>query len=154
MVMADIVRLTGFLAALQKEFPSFGFELQRTWNGAAIAAVRERGSGSPHTLVTNDPDELRAALVTAATSEPAARELTARTGGGDTTMAWAHATHNLKHASTDTLMRLREAAAVLIEHDQQISPRVMTDLLLIREETTAALQETGQTAEPADRAVR
>jgi alpha-ketoglutarate-dependent taurine dioxygenase len=59
-----------------------------------------------------------------------------------------------QHASTDTLLRLRAAAAVLIEHDQQISPRVMTDLLLIREETTAALQQTGQTAESADRAMR
>jgi hypothetical protein len=74
MAMADFVRLTGFLTALRKEFPSFGFELQRTWNGAAIAAVRERGSGSLHTLVTNDPDEMRTALVTVATSEPAARE--------------------------------------------------------------------------------
>jgi hypothetical protein len=62
-------------------------------------------------------------------------------------MGWAHATRNIKRASTDTLVRLRDAAAVLIEHDQQISPRVMTDLLLIREETTAALQETGQTAD-------
>lgn len=69
-------------------------------------------------------------------------------------MGWAHATRNLNHASTDTLLRLRDAAAVLIEHDRQISPRVMTDLLLIREETTAALQHTTSAAQPAGRAPR
>jgi nucleoside-diphosphate kinase len=56
-------------------------------------------------------------------------------------MGWPHATRNLKLASTGTLGELRNAAAVLIAHEQQISPRVMTDLLLIREETTAALHE-------------
>lgn len=73
--MADLDRLTGLLAAFRKDFPSFGFELQHTWNGPAIAAVRERGAGSLHTLIAQDPDEMRAALVTAATPEPpAARE--------------------------------------------------------------------------------
>lgn len=56
-------------------------------------------------------------------------------------MSWTHATRNLKHASSDTLAMLRDAAAVLIAHEHQISLRVMTDLLLIREETTAALQD-------------
>src|SRR5580692_2811798 len=52
-----------------------------------------------------------------------------------------HATRNLKHVSSDTLAKLRDAAAVLIAHEHQISPRVMTDLLLIREETSAALHD-------------
>lgn len=60
---------------------------------------------------------------------------------GDNPMGCPYATWNLKLASTGTLGEPRNAAAVLIAHEQQISPRVMTDLLLIREETTAALHE-------------
>ena len=56
-------------------------------------------------------------------------------------MSWTRASRNLKHASSDTLAKLRDAAAELIGHEHQINPRVMTDLLLIREETTAALRD-------------
>jgi hypothetical protein len=56
-------------------------------------------------------------------------------------MSWTHATRNLKHTSSDTLAKQRDATAVLIAHEHQISPRVMTDLLLIREATTAALHD-------------
>jgi O-succinylbenzoate synthase len=57
--------MTGLLAALQHEFPCFGFQLQRSRDGMTIAAVRESGAGTLHTLVTGDPDELRAELATA-----------------------------------------------------------------------------------------
>jgi nucleoside-diphosphate kinase len=56
-------------------------------------------------------------------------------------MGRTHATRNLKHASSDTLEKLRDASAVLVAHEHQISPHLMTDLLLIREETTAALHD-------------
>jgi len=49
-------------------------------------------------------------------------------------MGRTHATRNLKHASSDTLEKLRDASAVLVAHEHQISPHLMTDLLLIREE--------------------
>lgn len=68
--MTDIIRMTGLLAALRKDFPCFGFELQRTWNGTAIAAVRESGVGSLHTVITGNPEEMRVEL--AAASDPAA----------------------------------------------------------------------------------
>lgn len=64
--MTDFIRMTGLLAALRKDFPCFGFVLQRTWNGTAIAAVRESGAGPLHTVVTRDPDEMRVELATAA----------------------------------------------------------------------------------------
>lgn len=50
--MTDFIRMTGLLLALRKDFPCFGFELQRSWNGTAIAAVRESGTGPLHTVVT------------------------------------------------------------------------------------------------------
>ena len=62
--MTDFIRMTGLLTALRKDFPCFGFELQRSWNGTAIVAVRERGTGPLHTVVTADPDEMRAELTT------------------------------------------------------------------------------------------
>jgi hypothetical protein len=68
--MTDFIQLTGLLAALRKDFPCFGFELQRTWNGTAIAAVRESGVGALHTVVTDDPDEMRLELTTATTTDP------------------------------------------------------------------------------------
>jgi hypothetical protein len=71
--MPDFMRMAGLLAALHEDFPCFGFELQRSWNGIAIAAVRERGAGSLHTVVTSDPGEIRAELATAMTPESAAR---------------------------------------------------------------------------------
>jgi hypothetical protein len=36
-------------------------------------------------------------------------------------MSWTHATRNLKHTSSDTLAKLRDAAAVLIAYEHQIS---------------------------------
>lgn len=63
--MTDFIRMTRLLTALRKDFPCFGFELQRSWSGTAIAAIRESGTGSLHTVVTDDPDEMRAELTTA-----------------------------------------------------------------------------------------
>ena len=54
-------------------------------------------------------------------------------------MTWPRATRDLKDATAEELAALRDAAAVLVEHEQRISPRVLTDLCLIREEATAEL---------------
>jgi hypothetical protein len=62
--MTDYIQMTGLLTALRADFPSFGFELQRSWNGIAIVAIRESGTGSLHTVVT-DPEEMRTELTTA-----------------------------------------------------------------------------------------
>lgn len=50
------------------------------------------------------------------------------------------ATRDLKRATPEELTALRDAATVLIEHDRLISPRVLTDLCLIREESAAELR--------------
>jgi hypothetical protein len=54
-------------------------------------------------------------------------------------MTGPRATRNLKHATPEELAAIRDAAAVLVEHERRISPRVLTDLCLIREEATAEL---------------
>ena len=56
------------------------------------------------------------------------------------------ATRDLKRATPGELAALRDAATVLIEHDRQISPRVLTDLCLIREESAAELRSRLHTA--------
>lgn len=54
-------------------------------------------------------------------------------------MTWQRATRDLKDASPEELAVIRDAAAVLVDHERRISPRVLTDLCLIREETIAEL---------------
>ena len=54
-------------------------------------------------------------------------------------MTRPRATRDLKDATAEELAALRDAATVLVEHERRISPRVLTDLCLIREETTAEL---------------
>jgi len=56
-------------------------------------------------------------------------------------MTWPHATRALRNADADELAAIRDAAALLIEHERNISPRVLTDLCLIREEATAELRK-------------
>lgn len=54
--------LTVHITRLQQEFPAFAFRAHQTWGGMSIAAIRRDGQGVLHTLVTNDPDEMRAEL--------------------------------------------------------------------------------------------
>ena len=54
-------------------------------------------------------------------------------------MTSQRATRDLKDATAEELAALRDAAAVLVEHERRISPRVLTDLCLIREEAAAEL---------------
>jgi hypothetical protein len=56
-------------------------------------------------------------------------------------MTLPHATRALSNTDADNLTAIRDAATVLIEHEQNISPRILTDLCLIREETTAELHK-------------
>lgn len=58
---------------------------------------------------------------------------------GRAAMTEPRATRDLKHATTEELAAMRDAAAVLVEHERRISPRVLTDMCLIREEVTAEL---------------
>lgn len=55
-------------------------------------------------------------------------------------MTWPHATKGLRNADTGELAAIRDAAMALIEHERLISPRVLTDLCLIREEAIAELR--------------
>jgi hypothetical protein len=63
-----VVRVTGVpaeLTGLAAEFPGYDFAVQQTWDGTAIVARRRRGSASPglYAVVTDDPDEMRRALL-------------------------------------------------------------------------------------------
>jgi len=57
-------------------------------------------------------------------------------------MRWPRATRNLRHADAGQLVAIRDAAAVLLEHERHISPGVITMLCQIREEATAELTAT------------
>ncbi|HCU91774.1 MAG TPA: hypothetical protein DHU96_03180 [Actinobacteria bacterium] len=52
----------GDLASLQHEFPGFRIWQEVTGERARLVAVRRQAGASPHTVVTSDADELRAAL--------------------------------------------------------------------------------------------
>ncbi len=56
-------------------------------------------------------------------------------------MGWAHATRDLGNASNADLAAMHDATETLMNHERQISPRVMTDLCLIREETGLELRK-------------
>ena len=47
-------------------------------------------------------------------------------------MTWPRAARNLKHADAGQLTAMRDAAAVLLEHERHISPDVITVLCQIR----------------------
>lgn len=55
-------------------------------------------------------------------------------------MSWQRATRSLKAAGADDLANMRDAAQLLINHERLIKPRLLTDLCLIREETSAELR--------------
>jgi hypothetical protein len=50
---------------LSAEFPGYEFATQPTWDGIAIVARRHGGCAQPglYAVVTNDPDEMRRALL-------------------------------------------------------------------------------------------
>jgi len=63
-----VVRVTGIsaeLSSLAAEFPGYEFATQQTWGGISISARRRRGCARPgvYAIVTNDPDEMRRALL-------------------------------------------------------------------------------------------
>ena len=63
-----MVRVTGVpaeLTGLAAEFPGYEFATQQTWGGISIVAIRLGGCARPglYAVVTNDPDELRRALL-------------------------------------------------------------------------------------------
>jgi len=53
------------LAALQRDFPAFDIWRETTLSGARYIARSRHLNQNPHTLVTRDPAELRAALTAA-----------------------------------------------------------------------------------------
>jgi len=68
---------TQLIARFQAEFPAFTFQLQRTSTGIGIAAVRLDGAEGMHTLITGDPQEMRAELASARSrTAPGARRAT------------------------------------------------------------------------------
>jgi hypothetical protein len=62
--------LTVQIIRLQQEFPAFAFRPHQTWGGVSIAAIRCDGQEGLHTLVTADPNEMRAELAELPTWTP------------------------------------------------------------------------------------
>ena len=58
----DAAATPGELASLQEEFPGFQIWREVTGEHARLVAVRRHAGTSPHTVVTADMAELRAAL--------------------------------------------------------------------------------------------
>jgi hypothetical protein len=63
-------------------------------------------------------------------------------------VSWQRATRSLKRAGVEDLTNMRDAAQLLIDHERQINPRVLTDLCLIREETSAELRRRTDSVNP------
>jgi hypothetical protein len=63
---------TADLSELAAEFPGYEFATQETWNGTSIIARRHGGCGRPglYVLVTDDPDEMRRALLEHEAAQP------------------------------------------------------------------------------------
>ncbi len=65
---APVGRVTGVpaeLSGLAAEFPGYEFATQQTWGGISIIARRHGGCTRPglYAVVTDDPDEMRRALL-------------------------------------------------------------------------------------------
>jgi hypothetical protein len=63
-----VVRVTGIpaeLSGLAAEFPGYDFAVQQAWGGTSIVARRRRSCAGPglYAVVTDDPDEMRRALL-------------------------------------------------------------------------------------------
>jgi len=63
-------------------------------------------------------------------------------------VSWQRATRSLKYAGAEDLANMRDAAQLLMDHERQINPRVLTDLCLIREETSAELRRRAHAVNP------
>ena len=59
------------LSGLADEFPGYEFATQQTWDGTAIIATRRGGCAQPglYAVVTDDPDEMRRALLEQETAQ-------------------------------------------------------------------------------------
>jgi len=62
--MPGVTDLPAELRQLAAEFPGYEFATQQTWGGTSLIARRHGGGERPglHTVVTDDPDEMRRAL--------------------------------------------------------------------------------------------
>jgi hypothetical protein len=60
------------LSELAAEFPGYEFARQETWDGVSIIAVRHGGCARPglYAVVTDDPDEMRRALLEHEAAQP------------------------------------------------------------------------------------
>ena len=70
-----MVRVTGApaeLSELAAEFPGYEFARQQTWDGLSIIARRQEGCARPglYAVVTDDPDEMRRALLAHEAAQP------------------------------------------------------------------------------------
>ena len=63
--VARVTGITAQLSRLAAEFPGYEFGTQRTWGGISIVARRRGGCARPgvYAVVTDDPDEMRHALL-------------------------------------------------------------------------------------------
>jgi hypothetical protein len=59
------------LAALRREFPRYQIWLEPAHGGYRFIARRQHPGTGPHTVITNDPAELRATLTASSRHEPA-----------------------------------------------------------------------------------
>jgi hypothetical protein len=62
--------MTDTLSELRTDFPRYVIDSVAAANGRRYVAVRRQPGPGPHTVVTPDPAELRAALAPAVTSPP------------------------------------------------------------------------------------
>jgi hypothetical protein len=60
-----VAGVTAEVSDLSAEFPGYEFATQQTWDGIAIVARRHGGCAQPglYAVVTNDPAEMRRALL-------------------------------------------------------------------------------------------
>jgi hypothetical protein len=70
-----VARVTGAAAQLSElaaEFPGYEFATQRTRDGISILATRQGGCARPglYAVVTDDPDEMRRALLAHEAAQP------------------------------------------------------------------------------------
>jgi hypothetical protein len=63
--------MTDTLSDLRTDFPGYVIDTEAVTNGKRYVAVRRQPGPGPHTVVTPDLAELRAALAAAVTSPPA-----------------------------------------------------------------------------------
>jgi hypothetical protein len=60
--MIDASKIRVVIATFQADFPLFAFAPQRTCNGFSVAAVRRNYAEGLHTIISDDPAEVRTEL--------------------------------------------------------------------------------------------